>query len=182
MIKNFIPLVLFLAACGGTEHEKKQPEKMEGLILMGSKIQGDFNGDGEIESIEAILTKEAKGSPQTDADYEPNAYELKISDKSIALKGISHSDNPKFVNEGDLNGDGTDEISVISNSPNGTQVTMEVMSYDGKSWKVLVKPEIENGLGTDLTLEDYQKRVYLKNGKIHYKTSDSAGVLSEKQL
>jgi hypothetical protein len=47
---------------------------------------------------------------------------------------------------------------------------------------VHVEPNLEPGLGTDLTLEDLQKKVFLKDKKIHYIDSDDAGVLTEKQL
>lgn len=182
MLKKFIPLFLILTACGSSTDSNSSCDRPKDLVLLGEKVQGDFNGDCKFESIEIKLVKESKGTPITDSDYEPNEYDLIISDQNISKKGISLGDFPKFINEGDLNCDGNDELSVVTYSWNGTLVYMSVMSFGGNSWKVLVSPQIEPGVGTDITLEELQKRVFLKEGKIHYINSDVAGIKTEKQL
>jgi hypothetical protein len=84
--------------------------------------------------------------------------------------------------EGDLNGDKTEEISLISYSPNGTQVTMETYTFKDNKWTKLVSPVIEPGVGTDISMDELQKRVFSENNSIFYMNSDAAGVLTKKAL
>lgn len=129
------------------------------------------------------MVKEGYGNHQTSKEYEPSIYGLEISDNTISLYGLEISgDNPYLINEADLTGNGNDEISVISYSPNGTQIHFEVFSFDGKNWNKILVPQMELGSGTDQTLEDLQNKVYSKNGNIYYLDSDLANNITEKKL
>jgi hypothetical protein len=183
MIKKVLPLCLFLAACGNSSDSNSGCDRPQNLVLLGKKVQGDFNGDCKIESLEVYMAKEGFGHPQTDSVYEYNLFKFRCSDKGIQLPDdISNYPHPQLVNEGDLNNDGSDELSIIDYSTNGTQVDMKVYSFDGKKWKQILSPTIEPGVGTDITLDELQKRVYLKDGKICYMNSDVNGILTEKHL
>jgi hypothetical protein len=195
MKTNFIPIV-FLAAMScsspsaNTETEENEIIENETVenetqqpLLMGKKINGDFNGDQEIEEMKVVLLKEGYGNPQTNEEYEPNIYGLEISNNNISLNGIElREHNPYLINEGDLTGNGNDEISVISYSPNGTQIHFEVFSFDGKNWSKILVPQMEVGSGTDQTLEDLQNKVYSKNGNIYYLDADLVNNITEKKL
>jgi hypothetical protein len=105
-IFTIIYLFTFLAIGNAQEVNKK----------VGDKIYGDFNGDGKFEYAFRVLTKKGQGNPVEDGS--PDEYELKFSDKNI--KSI-RDDFYWFtlINEGDLDNDGSDEISVREEPMNG---------------------------------------------------------------
>jgi hypothetical protein len=183
MKKIIIPALLTLFACGNPNNEtpKEVVENPAPETVEAPKIEADFNGDGKKESAEIILTVKGQGNPQTDKDYKLDEYELKFSDDKIStLK--PNCCKPQILLEGDLNGDKTEEISLISYSPNGTQVNMETYSLKDNKWTKLVSPNIEPGVGTDISLDELQKRVFSENNKIYYMDADAAGILTKKAL
>ncbi len=105
-IFTIIYLFTFLAIGNAQEVNKK----------VGDKIYGDFNGDGKFEYAFRVLTKKGQGNPVENGS--PDEYELKFSDKNI--KPI-RDDFYWFtlINEGDLDNDGSDEISVREEPMNG---------------------------------------------------------------
>jgi hypothetical protein len=177
-----IALILLIGCSSVNEKSASTDKEQPAPIYLGQKINGDFDGDGELEEIEIVLIKEGFGNPQTDEDYEADQSEIRISNKKISSKGLSFDSSSQLINEGDLNGNGRDELSIVSYSYSGTAVFLVVYSYDGKSWSKILEPQIEPGQGTNLSLEDLQALVYKKNNKIHYLTSDLAGNTTEKQL
>jgi hypothetical protein len=183
MKKIIIPALLSLLACSNPKNETPMevvenpaPESVE-----SPKMEADFNGDGKKESAELILTVKGQGNPQTDKDYKADEFELKFSDEKLpSMK--PNCCNPQILLEGDLNGDKSEEISLISYSPNGTQVTMETYTFKDNKWTKLVSPVIEPGVGTDISMDELQKRVFSENNSIFYMNSDAAGVLTKKAL
>jgi hypothetical protein len=183
MKKIILPALLSLLACSNPKNETPMevvenpaPESVE-----SPKIEADFNGDGKKESAELILTVKGQGNPQTDKDYKLDEYELKFSDDKIpAMK--PNCCKPQILLEGNLNSDKTEEISLITYSPNGTQVTMETYTFKDNKWTKLVSPVIEPGVGTDISMDELQRRVFSENNSIFYMNSDAAGVLTKKAL
>jgi hypothetical protein len=84
--------------------------------LIGNKIYGDFNGDGTFEYAFRVLTKKGNDNP-VDGGV-PDEYEVHFSDNNI--KPIIGSFYWFIlINEGDLDNDGSDEISVRQDPMNG---------------------------------------------------------------
>lgn len=85
-------------------------------LTIGSKIYGDFNGDGKHEYAFRILVKKGYGNPVEDGV--PDEYEIKFSDASIKSLNVGccwfH-----LLNEGDLNNDGADNITIVQDPENG---------------------------------------------------------------
>ena len=155
---------------------------METRFRIGKKINGDFDGNGQIEEIEIHLVKKGYGNYQTDDKFEFDKNEILISTNKINVKGLNFGSYPILINEGDLNENGGDELSIVSYSPNGTQVSLTVYSFNGNSWGKFLDVDNGPGTGTDLTLQDLQNRVYRKNKKTYYLNTDVAGVTAKKQL
>lgn len=105
-IFTIVYLLFFISFVNAQEVKKK----------VGDTIYGDFNGDGKFEYAFRVLTKKGQGNPVEDGS--PDEYELKFSDKNI--KPI-RDDFYWFtlINEGDLDNDGSDEISVREEPMNG---------------------------------------------------------------
>lgn len=85
-------------------------------LTIGSKIYGDFNGDGKYEYAFRILVKRGYGNPVEDGM--PDEYEIKFSDTSIKSLNVNCCWFT-LVNEGDLNNDGVDNITIVQDPANG---------------------------------------------------------------
>ncbi|MDM1391561.1 hypothetical protein HX052_16620 [Myroides marinus] len=85
-------------------------------LTIGSKIYGDFNGDGKYEYAFRILVKKGYGNPVEDGM--PDEYEIKFSDTSIKSLNVNCCWFT-LVNEGDLNNDGVDNITIVQDPENG---------------------------------------------------------------
>lgn len=174
--------VTFLFACS-SDFNKQKKTKIK-PILSGEKINGDFDGDGEIEEIKIHLVKKGYNQEafQTDEDYEFDQNEILISTNKINVKGLKFEANPKLINEGDLNENGGDELSIVSYSPNGTQVSLTLYTFNRNRWIEILNLD-RPGEGSDLTLQDFQNMVYRKNNKIYYINKDFVeGITEIKQL
>lgn len=104
---------------------------------IGDKVYGDFNGDGKFEYAFRVLTKKGFGNPVEDGV--PDEYELKFSDENI--KPIK--DNFYWftlINEGDLDNDGSDEISVKEDPMNGCIGMVKTFTIKNEKSNYLFEP------------------------------------------
>ncbi|MDI3321422.1 hypothetical protein [Pinibacter soli] len=130
-----IILAVGLFSCGQALKDKKsvvekvkmveKVEKVETTIsdlpTIGEKIQGDFNGDRHMDTATATKIKEGKGNPVEDG----TADEYAIQFSETSLKSIDAGCcSICLINEGDLNNDGTDEISIFQAPMNGCTCSM----------------------------------------------------------
>jgi len=104
---------------------------------IGDKIYGDFNGDGKFEYAFRVLTKKGFGNPVENGI--PDEYELKFSDENI--KPIKD----KFywftlINEGDIDNDGSDEVSVQEDPLNGCIGVVKTFTIKNKKSNYLFEP------------------------------------------
>jgi len=133
---------------------------------VGDKIYGDFNGDGKFEYAYRKLVKKGYGNPVENGI--PAEYELHFSDEKI--KPIK--DNLYYfilINEGDLNNDGSDEISVRQDPMNGCTGLVKVFTIkDGES-SYLFKPFwfYRGVCDNDISI-DPEDLVENDNGTIYY--------------
>ena len=146
---------------------------------VGDTIYGDFNGDGNLENAYRVLIKKGYGNPVEDGV--PDEYEIHFSDKRI--KPIKDNLYWFFlVNEGDLDEDGSDEISVREDPMNGCIGSVKVftikngktdylfepfMFYSGAcDSEMIIEPEdlVENDNGTVYYYEYSADGVYEPNG------------------
>lgn len=107
----------------------------------GDTIIGDFNGDGKLE-------KAWLKSLGMDAYYkckdQPNVKNcmgyVTFSDKSIKELAIEYGQFGTLHNEGDLNGNGKDEIGFIAGGSNGSCRVYEVFTLTNNGWVEACKP------------------------------------------
>lgn len=124
-------------------------------------ITGDFNGDGKKETItehfySKIDNKESNKFYDSLIDYsqlvemtikkKPYSF-VTCNDKSINTLHISSAPRQLGLsylkNEGDLNGDGTDEISYVVNWADWSNCnTWQIMTYKNNRWQELYSFEI----------------------------------------
>ncbi len=117
-------------------------------------IEGDFDGDGKKEKLvehyfSKIDNQESPKYYQNMPEYgnfvtlvtEKKPFSFALSDNP-KIDTLVFSDNPQLLglaflkNEGDLNGDGTDELSFVVNWADWSNLnTWQIYTYQDKKWK-----------------------------------------------
>jgi hypothetical protein len=192
MRRLIIILIIGFSSCGQTLKDKKSvveknekvvkaETKTSSLPSIGDKIQGDFNGDGHTDFATAVKIKEEQGNPVEDGT--PEEYEIQFSnDKLKSIK--AGCCEIRLINEGDLNNDGADEISIFQAPMNGCTYSMTTYSLINGTWRQIVE-EFLIPTGCDsISDNDLQKRIFKENNTIYYlgiDMSDENGNLVKKK-
>lgn len=140
-----------------------------------AKISGDFNGDGKTENVWAVITKVGHGNPVENG--EPDELGLQFSDPALPAFNIGCCE-VRLFNEGDLNADGTDELTVYQAPMNGNVYEMKTYTYQNKAWVLLYEPFLIPTGGDFIPDEELEKRVFMEHDTIFYYDLD---LNSEKQ-
>ena len=105
-------------------------------------ITGDFNGDGVEEQAELYYIFTGEGGVDDDPVYVgcDDNYDIYFSDNSIAplSRDIIQWAASNLTNEGDLNGDGTDELGVWIRGGYTACGTYVVFTYKDSKWSELI--------------------------------------------
>ncbi len=104
---------------------------------VGDSIYGDFNGDKKFEYAYRKLIKKGVGNPLEDGT--PDVYEVCFSD--VTIKSIK-DDFYWFIliNEGDLDNDGSDELSVREDPMNGCLGLVKTFTIKKEETYYLIEP------------------------------------------
>ncbi len=183
-------MTIALFSCGQSSQKKKRvtdkQEKVEikalNLPTIGEKIQGDFNGNGQADVATAIKIKEGKGNPVEDGT--PDEYEIQFSGDSLKSINVGCCDI-RLINEGDLNNDGADEISVFQAPMNGCTYSMTTYSFINGTWKQIVATFLIPTGCDNISDDDLQKRIFKENNIIYYydtDPNDENGLLLKKKV
>ncbi|TDX86808.1 hypothetical protein [Epilithonimonas xixisoli] len=136
---------------------------------IGEKIEGNFLGNGKKVIASVIKTKEAKGNPIEDGT--PAEYEIRFSDKK--LKPIKAGCCELIlINEGDLNRDGIDEISIYQSPMNGCTYAMETYSNINGNWKKIVDRFLIPTGCDGISKDDLQNKIFREKNQIFYLEKD----------
>lgn len=135
------------------------------LSSVGSSIYGDFNGDGIKEYAFAVQTQ--KGIGNAIENGVPGTYSVYFSTENI-LEISAGCCEITLINEGDLNGDGADDISLYQAPLNGNTYTMSTYSFQDSIWTTLIQPFSIPTTGTVLTPTELQGRVFKEDGILYY--------------
>ncbi|MNR05324.1 hypothetical protein D3C85_1213460 [compost metagenome] len=151
-----------------SETKSIQPEKTD-RILIGPKIEGDFDGDGKDEFALITQTKQGEGNPVEDGTSDE--YTISFSNKELKpiLIGCCEA---QLINEGDLNQDGKEDFSVYQAPMNGTVYEMTTYSLQNSNWKQIVGTFLIPTAYEELNNEELQKRVFLENNTLYILQED----------
>ncbi|MDD5359553.1 MAG: hypothetical protein PHI79_00295 [Sulfurovaceae bacterium] len=136
------------------------------MIYANGSITGDFNGDGAKESVSTIF-KNCKN----DIDFQICDCFLKFSNHKIKSFNIGECDGggvgADLLNEGDLNGDGADEIGLMRHWPTSAWRAYEIFNVKNKPKKVFgmslfIGGEIESIYQADLVRKNPSKKGYVQ--------------------
>lgn len=136
--------------------------------MVGDTIYGDFNGDGNFENAYRVLIKKGSGNPVEDGV--PDEYEIHFSDKRIKPIKVDCCWF-KLVNEGDLNKDGTEEITIVQAPENGCIGSVKVFTIKGNQGYLLIDPFLLFWCA-DITDAELQKLIVRENTAIYYYEAD----------
>jgi hypothetical protein len=134
-----------------------------------SRMNGDFNGDKKLDGAYVVKTKEKSGNPnenETADEYTVFFADNEFQPIIVGCCGV------RLINEGDLNGDGGDEITFYQAPMNGSVYTMTTYTFFRNSWRIFIDPFIVPTGGNFLSEQDTQDRIFLENGKVYYFEAD----------
>jgi len=135
---------------------------------VGDSIYGDFNGDKKFEYAYRKLIKKGFGNPVENGS--PSEYEIKFSDKSIKPINVGCCWF-KLINEGDLDNNDSDEISIIQSPENGCVGNIKTFSVkDGKKTDLI--KSFSMFICAELTDDELQKLIVLENNIVYYHEAD----------
>lgn len=129
------------------------------------RITGDFNGDGITDTAFSVLF--AKAVEENTQDQ----YIIRFTGHSLPHAGPEHG-RQRLVNEGDLNGDGADEISLFGEPLDGCVYIMQTLSFHPGYWSPLTDPWLIPTACEYLSGEDLQQRIFLENGTLFHLTEN----------
>ena len=144
---TLLTVAVLMVACGAPVRKSKEKcvEKEE----LCQAIKGDFNGDGKQES--AVVGVVSKG--------ETSQCSITFDNDSIEPIGSSIIEHTAIylTNEGDLNGDGADDIGFFLHSGQSYWGTYAVCSYVGGEWKLLLSYDHNPGWN-DTPIQDLVRK------------------------
>jgi hypothetical protein len=180
---------------------KAIPKNIKPVLGYRFIIPGDFDGDGKKENLiehfySALDNKETNKFYDSLPDYaqlvaltiKKEPYSFVISDnKSIDTLSIASTGQllglAFLKNEGDLNGDGTDEVSYVVNWASWSNLnTWHIVTYKNKKWKELYSFPIWNWQLPDLPETFNQYGLFGLENKIALTTNDTLNQKTAQQL
>ncbi|MEL1244871.1 hypothetical protein AAEO56_11405 [Flavobacterium sp. DGU11] len=129
----------------------------------------DFNGDGQPDDEITVPVVEGTGNPVEDGT--PGKFTITFDNKTLPNLAVGCC-NPMPVGEGDLNGDGAAELSVFQSPMNGCVYTMTTYTFRNGKWRQLFEPFLVPTGCDEIRMEDLEKLVYRKNGKVYIMETD----------
>ena len=123
-----LTVVVLMFSYGTTQQKNKDKFVKDGKLC--ETILGDFNSDGKAESAE--LYRLSKNDVNTDNIYFTNDS-IKPIDSSVIEYTAMY-----LTNEGDLNGDGADDIGLFLHTGDSYWGAYAVYSYADGKWKLLL--------------------------------------------
>ena len=102
-------------------------------------VYGDFNGDGESEYASLYAYIKVRDAEAEDWDYYKyyHHYVIVFGDKRIPMVDLPWS-GCNLINEGDLNGDGAEEIALFNWGGYSAWGTYVVYTYNSREWQEFI--------------------------------------------
>lgn len=166
---------------GQAEHQERIAKKIPAAGTVGESIQGDFEGDGVPGIATAVRIKEGAGNLAEDGT--PDDYEIQFS--AAGLQSIDAGCcEIRLINEGDLDEDGGDELSLFQAPMNGCTHTMTTYSRKHGAWKQLIRGFLVPTACTRISDADLQERIFREKTVVYFldaNANDEGGRLVRKK-
>lgn len=128
-------------------------------------ITGDFNGDGVTDTAFSVMHE--KAVEENTQDY----YIVRFSGNALPAT-TSLPGRQRLVNEGDLNGDGADELTLFGEPLHGCTYTLQTFFLQGGAWRQLTAPWLVPTACNYMSDDELQQRIVLENGELYRFTED----------
>jgi hypothetical protein len=122
------------------------------------RIEGDFNGDHQIDVAYAVL-------------YRGDKYIVRFSSDSIRPLPASEG-RIRLVNENDLNNDGRDDLTIFQEAKHGCAYNVSTWSYMRGAWKRITKTWVLPYSCDYISDEELKDRIVLEDGTVYYYEAD----------
>ncbi|WP_440135429.1 hypothetical protein [Chitinophaga sancti] len=129
------------------------------------RINGDFDGDGNQDEAYGVLYRKAMEREGQDE------YVIRFSNPAIRSLVTGYGEI-RLINEGDLNSDGRDDISVYQAPLHGCTYVMSTWAFTKAGWKQLSDPWLVYNGCNYLSDEDLQHRIVVEDGIVYYYQED----------
>lgn len=156
----------------------KQEETAINLTLIGEKINGDFDGDGKIDTASLEIIKEGI------FQEESWVFSVIFSNNNIPpIIFECDRDYATLVNEGDLGINKNDKISIFCPPLGGCTYSMKTYSLINGAWKVIVPLFLIPTACDTFSDEDIQNLVFAKDGELYCMKKDvETGLFTEEKV
>jgi hypothetical protein len=160
-----VPLGLcILAACSASKPEVFDPS------TVGTEVEGDFNGDGRLETATMVKVRDWEQAKDGAEDGWKGQHEVRFSDKN--LRTLDASLGGYLVREGDLNGDGAEELSIFMAPNHGCTYAMRTYGQIAGQWREVVPVFMAPTFCDPLNGKDLQAKVFQEQGQIYFLSLD----------
>ncbi|TWV94323.1 hypothetical protein [Chitinophaga pinensis] len=149
------------------------PEELQ-FIPDTVHILGDFDGDFRQDTGYGVFYAkrgdEGNGEEvESDMEYQ---YIVRFSAVGIKAMPVISGRHIRLVNEGDLNGDGKDEISVFEQSMRACTYTVSTWSYNDNRWTRISDYWYIPTACEYISDEELEKRIVLEDDTVYYYETD----------
>jgi hypothetical protein len=129
------------------------------------RVEGDFNGDGQLDTAFGVLYRKAATESGKDE------YVIRFSSAAIRPLVTGYGEI-RLINEGDLNGDTRDDLTVYQAPLHGCTYVMTSWSYGKNGWRPITEPWAVYSGCNYLSDEDLQNRIVVEDGIVYYYQED----------
>jgi hypothetical protein len=144
-------------------------------LRLGRKIIGNFDGKSPGGYAYIMKVREGEGNPIDDDNATTDEYAVYFSNEDIAPLPINCCD-AILIFEGDLNGDGVDELSVFQSPMNGCTYYWRTFTHKAGEWKELFDGYlIPTGCDALPYEDELLNMVVQEDGNVYYHERDAEG-------
>ena len=140
------------------------------IAMIGTKIDGYFIDKFNLVKAEVVITKSGNDNPND--EYIPDECRVQLPNTSVNQIGNLVSCDTILINEGDLNDDGFDELSVYSAPLHGCTYNMSTFSFKNGFFQAIVPMFLVQTACEPFSSLELNKLVFKENSSVFYMTTD----------
>ena len=149
------------------KNEEDEGGQSSGMIKVGEIIcfvTGKFSNSEKTDTAYVIKTKQGEGNPVEDGTPDEYALRFTGSDKSVNIGCC----DARLVNEGDLNGDRKEEVSIFQYPMNGNTCCFSTYTNKRGTWKEMIEPFLIPTGGDAIADSELQDAVIKTDNIVYY--------------
>lgn len=129
----------------------------------------DFNGDGTAD--DEFIVHNNLDDAHSDDGITPGSWTIKFENKTLPDLTLTGG-MPTPVGEGDLNGDGAAELTLVQEPNHGCTYDLTVWSFQNRKWKPVFGPELIPTACDPISSDGLEQLIVKENGKVYFYKAD----------